>query len=324
MPKVSVIVPVYGVEKYIERCARSLFEQTLDDIEYLFIDDCTPDRSIEILQQVLEDYPQRKPQVVIHRMEKNSGQAAVRKWGMQNATGEYVIHCDSDDWVDTDMYRAMYEKAKDEVADIVVCDYNITDGKKYNRLSAYLYQGDNYIEGFILRRNKCSLCNKIIKRDLIQNNKIVYPSDNYGEDLALILQLVLYANKISYISKPFYNYFVNSESITNKPSTEAIISRWQQYVNNILIVENIYKNKGLYEIYKNEFVSLKFSGKQTIIGALNSKGVYKMWRNSFSEINFVLLLNKYIHVKDKLKYIFIYLGIYIVTNYIKNFISCQK
>ena len=128
MPKVSVIVPVYGVEKYIDRCARSLFEQTLDDIEYLFIDDCTPDRSIDILQQVLDEYPQRKPQVVIHRMEKNSGQAAVRKWGMQNATGEYVIHCDSDDWVDTDMYRAMYEKAKEEEADVVVCDYFVHDG----------------------------------------------------------------------------------------------------------------------------------------------------------------------------------------------------
>ncbi len=105
MPKVSVIIPVYGVEKYIERCARSLFEQTLDDIEYLFIDDCTPDKSIEMLKQVLEDYPHRKPQVVIHRMEQNSGQAAVRKWGMQNAIGDYVIHCDSDDWVELTMYE---------------------------------------------------------------------------------------------------------------------------------------------------------------------------------------------------------------------------
>ena len=81
MPKVSVIIPVYGVEKYIERCARSLFEQTLDDIEYLFIDDCTPDRSIEVLKSILEEYPNRKEQVIIHRMEQNSGQAAVRKWG---------------------------------------------------------------------------------------------------------------------------------------------------------------------------------------------------------------------------------------------------
>lgn len=105
MPKVSIIIPVYGVEKYIERSARSLFEQTLDDIEYLFIDDCTPDKSVEILKRVLEEYPHRKSQVVIHRMEQNSGQAKVREWGMRNATGEYVIHCDSDDWVDMHMYE---------------------------------------------------------------------------------------------------------------------------------------------------------------------------------------------------------------------------
>lgn len=85
MPKVSIIVPVYGVEKYIERCCRSLFEQTLDDIEYLFIDDCSPDRSIEILKKVLDEYPHRKNQVHIHRMGKNSGQAAVRKWGMRGS-----------------------------------------------------------------------------------------------------------------------------------------------------------------------------------------------------------------------------------------------
>ena len=86
MPKVSIIIPVYGVEKYIERCARSLFEQTLDDIEYLFIDDSTPDRSIDILKRVLENYSHRKSQVNIHRREQNSGQAIVRNWGMQNAT----------------------------------------------------------------------------------------------------------------------------------------------------------------------------------------------------------------------------------------------
>ena len=62
MPKVSVIIPVYGVEKYIERCARSLFKQTLDDIEYLFIDDCTPDDSVDVLRNVLEEYPNRKSQ----------------------------------------------------------------------------------------------------------------------------------------------------------------------------------------------------------------------------------------------------------------------
>ena len=128
MPKISVIVPVYNVEKYIERCARSLFEQTLEDIEYLFIDDCTQDRSIDILLQVLEEYPNRKQQVLIHHMARNSGQAIVRKWGMMNASGEYVIHCDSDDWVDNELYYLMYDKAISEQLDVVICDCNRTDG----------------------------------------------------------------------------------------------------------------------------------------------------------------------------------------------------
>ena len=97
MPKVSVVIPVYGVEKYIERCARTLFEQTIDDIEYIFVNDCTKDRSIEILEQVIKDYPQRKGQIRIENMLTNSGQAAVRRCGIELATGEYIIHCDSDD-----------------------------------------------------------------------------------------------------------------------------------------------------------------------------------------------------------------------------------
>lgn len=128
MPKVSVIIPIYGVQKYIERCVRSLFEQTLDDIEYLFIDDCSPDGSVRIIMRILDEYPNRKEQVIIHRMEQNSGQAKVREWGMKNATGDYVIHCDSDDWTDLMMYESMYQKALEEDADVVVCDYYKSDG----------------------------------------------------------------------------------------------------------------------------------------------------------------------------------------------------
>ena len=85
MPKVSVIIPVYGVEKYISRCARSLFEQTLDDIEYIFVDDCTKDNSIGVLQEVLEQYPQRREQTRIVKLLVNSGQAGRSK--VWNATG---------------------------------------------------------------------------------------------------------------------------------------------------------------------------------------------------------------------------------------------
>ena len=97
MPAVSVIIPVCKVEPYMARCARSLFGQTLDDIEFLFIDDCSPDRSIDVMREVLAEFPARKDQVTVFRMPRNSGQAAVRMQGIALARGEYVIHCDSDD-----------------------------------------------------------------------------------------------------------------------------------------------------------------------------------------------------------------------------------
>lgn len=100
MIKVSVIIPVYNVEKYIEHCARSLMEQTLMDIEYIFVDDCTPDHSMEILQRVLTDYPERLESIRIIHHTQNSGLATVRNTGLQIAQGEYIIHCDSDDWVE--------------------------------------------------------------------------------------------------------------------------------------------------------------------------------------------------------------------------------
>ena len=94
MPKVSVIIPVYGVEKYIERCARSLFEQTLNDIEFIFVNDYTPDNSIDILKNTLSKYPNRKYQVRIINQPRNMGAAQARKNGILAATGEFVIQCD--------------------------------------------------------------------------------------------------------------------------------------------------------------------------------------------------------------------------------------
>lgn len=215
MPKVSVIVPVYGVEKYIERCARSLFEQTLDDIEYIFIDDCTKDASIDVLNRVLVEYPQRKPQVLVHRMEHNSGTSLARKKGMEIATGEYVIHCDSDDWVDTDMYRAMYEKAVEENADMVICDYCYTDGKS-RTVSIGIPNNDTrqYWERMIIY-GKWALWNRLVRRSVYMDNVAVlrYPKYSMAEDIVLSVQFAILSKKICYLPKPFYYYYQRPGSI---------------------------------------------------------------------------------------------------------------
>lgn len=110
-PKISVIVPIWGVEKYIAKCARSLFESSFDDIEYIFVDDCTPDKSIDVLMAVMEEYPHRKSKSMIIRHENNKGLPQARKTGFEASHGQWITYCDSDDWVAPDMYFKMLEKA---------------------------------------------------------------------------------------------------------------------------------------------------------------------------------------------------------------------
>ena len=100
--KVSICVPVYGAEKFMEKCARSLFEQTYHNIEYVFVNDCTPDRSIEVIRQVLLDYPQRQASVKIVEHEHNRGLSASRHTAVLHATGDYFLHFDDDDYMETD------------------------------------------------------------------------------------------------------------------------------------------------------------------------------------------------------------------------------
>lgn len=237
MPKVSVIIPIYGVEKYIERCVRSLMEQTLDSIEYLFINDCTPDRSIDILKQVLNDYPQRKSQVVIHQMEQNSGQAAVRKLGMENVKGDYVIHCDSDDWVDKDIYRLMYESAISEDADIVVCDYLVHNGENalYKMKGCHTTDIKTFIEDLMFQKTQWSLWNKLIRRETYSGN-IAYPKGDMGEDMAILSQIIPRCRKMAYVDTPLYYYFRNPDSITNKLSTRTIIRNFENVKSNTDVV----------------------------------------------------------------------------------------
>ena len=302
MPKVSVIIPVYGVESYIERCARSLFEQTLDDIEYLFIDDCTPDHSIEKLQQVLEEYPQRKPHVVIHRMEQNSGQAAVRKWGMQNATGEYVIHCDSDDWVDKDAYSALYGKAKAEKADIAICDLDVNNEESHRFVAGCL----NIDKALFLRdvcsmRTSWSLCNKIICRELYQEN-FVFPEKNMGEDMAMMIQLISKASKIAYVPNVYYHYFNNPTSITRVKDYKCIERRFFQVKENTDIALRALEDYGFAMSNLDSLCVMKLNVKRQLLPLVHSEKYYNTWRSTYPETNRQIWLNQYISFKDKLKY----------------------
>lgn len=310
MPKVSVIVPVYGVERYMERCARSLFEQTIDDIEFLFIDDCTPDKSVEVLREVLEDYPLRKSQVVIHRMGQNSGQAVVRGWGIQHAKGEYVIHCDSDDWVDIDMYRAMYEKAIETNADMVVCDFMVTDGGSFNerKEACHTTEPKQFLENCLLRKDHWSLCNKLFKREAY--SQVVHPQHAMGEDMATTIQLVWKCQVMAYIPEPYYNYYYNPDSITKTRTIDACVHRYKQLIANAYIVLDFLEEKGLSEDMRESLVDYKNFIRSVLYPVVWQKEYYQIWNQIFPSLNRELLLSRHIPIADKLRVILTILHIY--------------
>ena len=321
MPKVSIIIPVYGVEKYIERCARSLFEQTLDDIEYLFIDDCTPDKSVEILKHVLEEYPQRKNQVVIHRMEQNSGQAKVREWGMRNATGEYIIHCDSDDWVDIHMYEKMYKKSVSADYDIVVCDYYESDGTSQIINKEYIPDKvEETMSSILLKKTHSVLWNKLVKKS-IYNNKIIYPIANNAEDYALLVQLAYHSKSFGYVNEPLYFYYYNTSSLTKVMTNENLINRFNQSMFNIGIVQTFLRQNQSLAKYSDELDCIKVIEKEILISSSFNKTLYKKWIDAYKEIFPRILLNNKITLRRKLRFIGVKYRIYPLIRFMLNLLN---
>lgn len=228
-PIISCIIPVYGVEKYIERFARSLFEQTLtENVEFIFVNDCTPDNSIIVLQNTIEKYPKIEEQVKIINNPVNSGQSPSRNNGIKASKGEYIICLDSDDWVEPTMLEDMYNKAITENCDVVIADFFVNVGKKENVISQKPEKLDglscaNQILNSTLHG---SWCNKLFKRNLVVNSNIIEPQlgMNMMEDLMVTTQLLLHAKKVGYVDKAYYHYFLNTSSVSQTVSEKKLQS----------------------------------------------------------------------------------------------------
>jgi len=306
MPKVSVIVAVYGAEKYIEKCARSLFEQTLDDIEYIFVDDCSPDRTTDILNVLIEEYRPRFAEmnykVRVERMPENSGLPSVRRFGIQLATGDYIIHCDNDDWVDRDMYRSMYEKAIAENADAVVCDWFIERENEQEKVTAVRsLSKQSMIAGILSDTVTRSVWNKMFARALYDKG-IEKPLGNMGEDLVLCIQLLLFSSRISYVEKPLYHHIYNLSSITNTRSKEKALDYFVSATNNVNLVIGFLEKHGVANEYEKALVVFKYREKKFLVPYLHDRDIYFIWRNKFPEINNHIWFMDFISWRQKVKF----------------------
>jgi len=198
-PNISIIVPVYNVEKTIERCARSLFEQSFNDIEYIFVNDCTTDSSIQILKKVLNDFPKRKNQITILDHQLNRGVAAARNTGLDKARGDYVIQIDSDDWVEKTMIEELYNTAVKNNSDFVWSDFYVGF---YNDKNKLVYRKQDVpqnpascIKEILTGSFHAGLWNKLMKRDICVANNIRFPEGiNICEDIVFVISYLLHAN----------------------------------------------------------------------------------------------------------------------------------
>ena len=286
VPKISIIIAVFRCEEYIEACACSLFEQTMEHIEYLFINDATPDNSIEILNRVINKYPKRKPFVKIINLEANRGVSNARRVGIENATGEYIIHCDSDDWVEKDMYEKLYLKAKETNADIVGCNFRHEFSDiQYDFHQQYADNMEENIRRLINGRLFPSLCTSLTKRSLITDNNISFPIGfNMGEDLFFNLMLYLHAKKIVRMDWTPYHYRHTDNSSCVQRTRKSIDS-------DIAIagmIEQIMKEKNLYEKYAVDIEYRKFFSKMPLITDLSNDNNFKDWLNTYPETNNII------------------------------------
>ena len=240
MPKVSVIVPFYNVEKYIEKCLNSLVNQTLEEIEIILVNDGSQDNSEKIAKEFQEKYADK----IKYYEKSNGGLGDARNFGINYATGEYTAFLDSDDYVEPSMYEEMYEKAKQEDADMVECDFwweypnkIIEDiGPEYANQKEMLY------------KSRVVAWNKLIKTEIYKN----HPEARFAvglryEDVEGFYKILPYIKKISYVRKCFIHYIQRQGSISNTQNkrNEEIFT----VLDNVI---DYYKKNNLYDEFQEE------------------------------------------------------------------------
>lgn len=214
MTKISLLIPVYGVEQHIAACATSLFEQTYDNLEYIFVDDCSPDNSIAILQEVASRYSHRRQQMSIIRHKRNRGLGAARATALNAATGDFVMVVDSDDLLTTDAVATLYRKQQETGADIIdgaFC-YLYPDGPTAPRLP--FHGTKEHLLRLMLLQNTVPhmLWGRLVRRSTYTDNGInSIEGVNMAEDYAVTPRLLCCGTR-AWTDETVYYYRMNAQS----------------------------------------------------------------------------------------------------------------
>lgn len=278
--KVSVLVPVYGVENYIERCVHSLFSQTFVPIEFIFVDDCSIDNSIQKLNSIITLYPNRQDSIRIIKSEKNRGVGASRQTAIDAATGDYILFVDSDDYIETKMVELLYNKAIDTSADMVFCQFYSEYKNGEFKVNSPIFSNDK-----IELINDCfnsfsAFWNKLIRREIIVKNEMkLLESVNYGEDLAFVPKIIYLSDKFAFVQKPLYHYIQYNVNAYTKIFSDKSLADTLKVTSTL---DDFFSKKVDASKYKKSLTMLKAVRKAKI---LRSGRLEKQYVELFPEIN---------------------------------------
>ena len=239
MKSVSVIVPFYNVENYIEKCLQTLVGQTLDDIEIILVNDGSKDRSKIVVDKFLKQYPEK----IVYLEKENGGLSDARNYAIPYAKGEYIAFLDSDDYVEKTMYKDMYELAKKEDSDMVECNFYWEYPDKKKEDVGIVYNGKKEM----LEKIRVVAWNKLIRKEVLEKSKVLFPKGLRYEDVEFTYKLIPYLDKVSFLKKPCVHYIQREGSISNDQN-----ERNEEIFDILANVIDFYKANNLYDEYKDE------------------------------------------------------------------------
>jgi glycosyltransferase involved in cell wall biosynthesis len=297
-PLVSVIIPVFNAGTTLNRCLESLLCQTLENIELIFVDDCSTDDSMEVINSLVFVRKNLHLAIQIESHTQNKGVAAARNTGLNVATGKYIYYVDADDWIEPDTLEKLVQEAESKDADIVGHSWYLSFGQNERKMHQPAFS--NPIEAIrrmmtgVMRWN---LWLFLVRRSLYEENNIRFLDGmNMGEDMMVMLRLFADARQVSFIDFPFYHYLqTNSSSLTKTYSEEHI----RQVTENVHEIEK-YLRKSCYAKELNDYIyHLKLNIKlPLLIGDKNKR--YRQWSEWFPEANSYIMHNKFLPLRTRL------------------------
>lgn len=281
--KVSILVPFYKVEQYVGRCVESLFTQTYKNIEYVFVNDCTPDKSMDVINEMIERYGVTSQcKMIIH--DQNQGISASRNDCLDNMTGDYFLFIDSDDYIDNDMVELLVEAAINNNADISGCGY-IEEYADHSVQHPQKYSNDynEMLRAITLLTIKGVMWKLLVRSTIVTNHRDevrFIPDRNMVDDYLFCCQIFYYAKRFAGVDRCMYHWIQYNPNNYTHTTIFAVESQAAA----IRKTESFFREKGVYDVVRNELLQRKFVSKLPLL-LDNTCFDVKRWRGLFPESN---------------------------------------